>query len=80
MFASLFTQGDVVTDLALFRPYVYFLQVDTDGSKEVEFGEFLKVIAKQKLDKPADNETREAFFAMGGNVRLSFKITDVLSI
>lgn len=44
--------------------------MDTDGSKEVEFQEFLQVIAAQKVEVPADSDTREAFHALGGNVRV----------
>ena len=47
-------------------------QVDEDGSGEIEFSEFIKVIEKQKADAKAsayDSDTLEAFVALGGNVR-----------
>lgn len=42
--------------------------MDLDGSKEVEFEEFLQVIASERVEVPADSATREAFLAVGGNV------------
>lgn len=48
------------------------LQVDEDGSKEIEFAEFVKVIQINKAmsEKCADEqETLDAFVALGGNVR-----------
>ncbi len=47
-------------------------QVDEDGSGEIEFSEFIKVIEKQKTDAQSsayDSDTLEAFVALGGNVR-----------
>jgi len=46
--------------------------VDEDGSGEIEFSEFIKVIEKQKADAQSsayDSDTLEAFVALGGNVR-----------
>ncbi len=47
-------------------------QVDEDGSGEIEFSEFIRVIEKQKADAMSsqyDSDTLEAFVALGGNVR-----------
>ena len=47
-------------------------QVDEDGSGEIEFSEFIRVIEKQKADAMSsqyDSDTLEAFVALGGHVR-----------
>ena len=52
-------------------------QVDEDGSGEIEFSEFIRVIEKQKADAMSsqyDSDTLEAFVALGGNVRGSFQV------
>ena len=44
------------------------VQDDADEPKEVDFKEFLAVVASQKMVVTEDSDTREAFLAMGGNV------------
>mmetsp|Transcript_22619 Transcript_22619/g.27300 ORF Transcript_22619/g.27300 Transcript_22619/m.27300 type:complete len:148 (-) Transcript_22619:793-1236(-) len=66
--ATLNAMGQNPTDEELF---LMISQVDDDGSGEIEFAEFLKVIENQKsanAQRDDETDTIEAFIALGGNV------------
>ena len=50
---------------------LFFLQVDQDGSKEIEYEEFIYAfrISKSMQLHPDEQDTVDAWAALGGNVR-----------
>jgi calmodulin len=65
--ATLQSMGQEPSDEELFD---MIAEVDTDGSGEIDFPEFLKVISSQKsklANQDDESDTVDAFIALGGN-------------